>query len=163
MTWRAGNEELRPHPPESYNPTTTSMRFSPRPRAETKQVTALQLLPFLPIFIAVFGSIPGGWNPTTLAGGVLVAAIVQFFFARVDKRTLEGRGFVEMAPAALALVSASLYLYVRGRRCEGHDPSAKDAVTWSLIITVLAMLIGVAGSLFEWAIAGLIQNFSTAS
>jgi hypothetical protein len=162
MTWRAGNEDLRPNSTESYGSDVTVARFSPRPRADTKQVAALQLLPFLPILIAILGTIPGGWNPTTLAGGVLVTAIVQFFFARADKRNLEARGFVEMAPASLALISAMLYLYVRGRRCDGHDPSAKDAVTWSLILTILALLIGAAGTLFEWGVAGLIQNLSTA-
>lgn len=160
MTWQAENENLGST--ESYNPATTSMRFTPRPRADTKQVTPLQLLPFLPILITILGTIPSGWNPTTLVGGVVLTAIIQFLVARTDKRALEGRGFVEMAPATLALVSATLYLYVRGRRCDGHDPSAKDAVTWSLIITVLALLIGGAGTLFEWGIAGLIQTFSTA-
>jgi len=162
MTWQAGDEDLGSYPTESYNPATTIMRFSPRPRADTKQVTPLQLLPFLPILITILGTIPGGWNPTTLAGGVVLTAIIQFFVARSDKRALEGRGFVEMAPPALAVVSATLYLHVRGRRCDGLDPSAKDAVTWSLIFTAFTLLIGVAGTLFEWGIAGLIQNFSTA-
>jgi len=125
------------------------------PRADTKQVAALQALPLLPVVVTLVGTLPGGWNTTTLACAVAVTAVIQFFVARADVAALGRRGFVEHAPAALALVSPIWYLVVRGRRCDGHDPSAAGATTWAIIATVVAVIIGSTGTLFAMAIGGL--------
>ena len=128
-----------------------------RPRADTKQVSALQVLPLLPIVITLVGTLPSGWNTTTLACAVAVTAVIQYFVARADVAALGRRGFVEQAPAVLALVSPIWYLAVRGRRCEGHDPSAAGATTWAIIATVAAVIVGSAGTLFALAIAGVLD------
>ncbi|MEP6844129.1 MAG: hypothetical protein ABJA11_11430, partial [Pseudolysinimonas sp.] len=67
------------------------------------------------------------------------------------------RGFVEQAPAALALVSSAWYLKVRGRRCESHDPSALGDTLWATITTVAAVIVGIAGTMFVWGIAGIFE------
>jgi hypothetical protein len=128
-----------------------------RPRADTKQVSALQALPVLPVVVTLMGTLPSGWNTTTLACAVAVTAVIQYLVARADVAALGRRGFVEQAPAALALVSPIWYLVVRGRRCEGHDPSAAGAATWAIISTVAAAVIGSAGTFFALAIAGAFE------
>jgi hypothetical protein len=128
-----------------------------RPRADTKQVAALQALPLLPIVVTLLGSLPGGWSTTTLACAVAVTAVIQYFVARADVAALGRRGFVEQAPAVLALVSPIWYLVVRGRRCDGHDPSAAGAATWAIIATVVAVIVGSAGTFFAMAIGGLFE------
>jgi hypothetical protein len=126
-----------------------------RPRADTKQVSALQLLPLLPVVATLVGTLPGGWNTTTLAGAVAVTAVIQYLVARADAAELGRRGFVDRAPAVLALVSPIWYLVVRGRRCAVHDAGAASAATWAIITTVVAVVVGIAGTLFAMAIAGV--------
>ena len=128
------------------------------PRADTKQVSALQLLPLLPILITLLGTLPRGWNTTTLGCAVVATALIQYLFARADRRALRSRGFVSQAPAALALVSSAWYLHARARRCEEHDSSAGDAVIWSIVATVVAVAVGVLGTLFAWGVAGLFET-----
>lgn len=127
------------------------------PRADTRQVSALQVLPLLPVVVTLVGTLPGGWSTTTLACTVAVTAVIQYFVARADVAALGRRGFVEQAPAVLALVSPIWYLVVRGRRCDGHDPSAAGTATWAIISTVAAVIIGSAGTLFAMAIAGVFE------
>jgi hypothetical protein len=155
MTWHP--DDVTPAEGALRRPVTSRETVVVRPRADTAQVSALQLLPLLPIVITLVGTLPGGWNTTTLASAVAVTAVIQYFVARADVVALGRRGFVEQAPAVLALVSPIWYLTVRGRRCDGHDPSAAGAVTWAIIATVTAVIIGTAGTVFAWAIAGVFE------
>lgn len=127
------------------------------PRADTKQVSVLQVLPLLPVVVTLVGMLPGGWSTTTLVLTAAVTAVIQYLVARAAAAALGRRGFVEQAPAVLALVSPIWYLVVRGRRCEGHDPSASGAATWAVITTVIAVVIASAGTLFAMAIAGVFE------
>lgn len=115
------------------------------------------MLPMLPVVVTLLGTLPGGWNTTTLACAVGVTAVIQYLVARADVAALGRRGFVDQAPAVLALVSPIWYLVVRGHRCADHDPSAAGAVTWAIITTVAAAIIGTAGTLFAMAIAGVFE------
>lgn len=155
MSWDP--DDVTPAEAALRRPATAHHPIVMRPRADTKQVAALQLLPLLPIVITLGGTLPGGWNTTTLAAAMLATSVIQYLVARADVAALGRRGFVEQAPAALALVSSAWYLAVRGRRCEGHDDSASGAVLWAVITTVTAVVIGVVGTVFAWAVAGIFE------
>ena len=155
MTWHP--EDVTPAEAALRRPVVSRQPVVVRPRADTKQVSALQVLPLLPVVVTLVGTLPAGWNTTTLACTVAVTAVIQYLVARADVAALGRRGFVEQAPAVLALVSPIWYLLVRGRRCEDHDPSAAGAVTWAIITTVVAVIIASAGTLFAMAIAGVFE------
>jgi len=127
-----------------------------RPRADTRQVAALQLLPLLPVVLSM-GSVlfARGWSVTNVVGAIAVSCVIQYLVARADVAELGRRGFVEQAPAALALASSWWYLAVRARRCDGHDPSARDAIGWARGTTIASAVILLLGTGFQLAIAGL--------
>jgi hypothetical protein len=130
------------------------------PRADTKHVSALQLLPLLPVLLMV-GSVFGGWNTTALGAAVLLTALIQFLVARADSRELRSRGVPDRAPTALAAVSSALYLHVRARRCAEYDYSASSAVPWAVAATVVAVAFGLLGTLLSWGLAGLHATVGT--
>lgn len=130
-----------------------------RPRADTRQVAALQLLPLLPVVLGMMSVLfAGGWSTTNILVFVVLTGVVQFFVARGDVAALGRRGFVEQAPAVLALVSSALYLAIRARRCDGHDPSAHESVRWAIGTTIASAVILVLGTLFQLAVAGIFEN-----
>ncbi|GAB3399794.1 hypothetical protein GCM10027515_06710 [Schumannella luteola] len=127
-----------------------------RPRADTSQANTLILLPLLPVLLSMASVVfARGWDTTLL--GVLIAfvAVVQFFVARRDARVLGERGFVDQAPPVLALISPILYLGIRARRCDGHDPSAISAVRGAIVTTSIAVLMVAIGLGFQLAMSPL--------
>jgi drug/metabolite transporter superfamily protein YnfA len=127
-----------------------------RPRADTRQATALQLLPLLPIALtAASVQFTGAWTLSALGGSLIVTALVQGLVARRDKQMLDQRGFADLAPASLALVSALLYLVIRARRCEGHDSSAGDPIAWTVVTTIAAVVIALVATFVQAALTGL--------
>ena len=130
-----------------------------RPRADTRQLAALQLLPLLPVVLGM-GSVlfARGWSLSAIGAFLILTGVIQYFVARSDVSALGARGFVEQAPAALALLSSALYLVVRARRCEGHDPSAAEAIPWAIGSTIASAVILVLGTGFQLAISGLIET-----
>ena len=131
-----------------------------RPRADTRQVAALQVLPLLPAILAMMAAYPFGFSILSYAGFALVTALIQYFVARRDVWMLGERGFVEQAPAALALVSSLLYLRIRADRCSGHDPHAREAVPWAIGTTVASVVIALAGTFVQAGFNGLMESVS---
>jgi len=129
-----------------------------RPRADTPQVAALQLLPLLPAVLSMMAAYPSGFSLLSYAGFGVVTALIQYFVARRDVWMLGERGFVEQAPAALALVSSLLYLAIRGHRCSGHDPHAREAVPWAIGTTVASVVIALTGAFVQAGFDGLMQS-----
>ncbi len=161
MTWQPEPGDIPPAEAALHRPMMIRPPVVIPPRADTKQVSALQLLPLLPILITLLGTFPYGWNTTTLGCAVVATALIQYLFARADRRALRSRGFLSLAPAALALVSSAWYLHVRARHCNEHDPSAGDAVIWSIVTTVAAVMVGAMGTLFAWGVGGLFEMLGT--
>jgi hypothetical protein len=59
---------------------------------------------------------------------------------------------VDRAPASLALLSPILYLLLRARACEGHDPESRHPVRWAVVATAAAVL---AGAVITWFFAAV--------
>ncbi len=119
----------------------------------------MQLLPLLPAVLSMASVLfARGWSSTVVVAVIALTSVIQFLVARRDVMSLGRRGFIEQAPAALALLSSALYLAVRARRCDGHDPSAADAVPWAIGTTVASAVILLLGTLFQLAVAGLFES-----
>ncbi|CAN5430979.1 hypothetical protein BH10ACT6_BH10ACT6_09730 [soil metagenome] len=130
-----------------------------RPRADTPQVAALQLLPLLPVVLGMSSVLfARGWSTSNILAFLVLTCVMQYLVARRDVGALGRRGFVEQAPAAFALVSSALYLAIRARRCDGLDPSAHESVPWAIGTTIASTLILVLGTVFQLAVAGIFEN-----
>ena len=128
-----------------------------RPRADTRQATTLQLLPLLPIALtAASVQFTGAWTLSALGVSIVVTSLVQGLVARRDKQVLDARGFAGLAPASLALVAALLYLVIRAHRCEGHDSSAGNPITWTAVTTVAAVVIAIVATVVQAGITGMV-------
>jgi hypothetical protein len=101
---------------------------------------------------------PSGFSLGSYAGFAIVTALIQYFVARRDLWVLGERGFVEQAPAALALVSSLLYLAIRADRCSGHDPKAREAIPWAIGTTVASLVIALIGAFLQAGFNGLMQS-----
>jgi hypothetical protein len=131
-----------------------------RPRADTRQVAALQLLPLLPAILAMMAAYPSGFSLLSYAGFAVATALIQYVVARRDVWMLGERGFVEQAPAILALVSSSLYLRIRADRCSGHDPHAREAVPWAIGTTLASVVVALIGTFVQAGFDGLTHSLT---
>jgi hypothetical protein len=164
VSWQAGpHPDDAPRPPvvveEPVRPFPRRQPVVMRPRARTPQVSALQLL--LPVALGMMSVLfARGWSLTTIGALMLLTALIQGLVARRDRRRLTERGFAGLPSSAVALLSSALYLRLRGRACEGHDPSARDDAGWAIGTTIAAAVLIVLGTGFQLAIGGLFEAAS---
>lgn len=121
-----------------------------RPRADTREIVMLELLPIAaPVLAYGATQVFVPWGLPLALVSIAVTAIVALVLAARDRSVLESRGFGDFAPSTLALVSPILYIVIRARACRGHDREALAPLPWAIGATVVAGLLFAALAFFE--------------
>ncbi|MBI5160932.1 MAG: hypothetical protein HY996_05915 [Micrococcales bacterium] len=156
MSWQLGpHPDDAPRPPAEdgpppYRHRSVSSQLIRRPRADTREIVVLELLPLsAPILAYAATQVLVPWGTLLAAAAIAATALAGLVVAARDASVLRARGFGEPASALLALLSPILYIAVRGLRCRGVDRDALGPLPWAIGSTVVAALLFAALAGFE--------------